>query len=552
MSLATKYVIEHYEENPGIFEDDQFLCNNTYVAVSHAADMALIAPIFYKGQRVGFSAACSHQFDVGGMDPGGIMVRPTEWYQEGMQFPGVKYVERGRIRQDIVDFVQSSVRTPVFTGMELASKVAANNVIKAKVVELCERYGVETVLTLLGQIQDTSEKMVRAKLRKIPDGKWRAIHYNEGLNPEVLPWYKLVCTLTKEGDTLTYDMTGTSAQSPQCENSGYPAAVGNLLGAYVVTVCHDIPWNSGIHRPLKFIIPEGTVANPVKPGACSYSTPSGSGYFIEGLGAELMAKMLQASEEDRKESCGVMGATGIIPAISGINKQGEYFVTEIVDRLAGGGGGLPDRDGDNTTGNMWSPTNAICDVEMNEALYPIMTLYRREVPDIGGPGKFRGGNSLTAAFVPWDTPSPWVTRLFGDGFDARSGTGVSGGYPAAHTAMFVLRNSDVKNKLQDGELPGCVEEITGERDYCYPKALIHVNPDDVFVFWNGGGGGYGDPLERDPELVLQNVRDGDVTIGHAREAYGVAIDQETMSVNIEATESLRKEMRDERLREGVI
>ncbi|MFC1910739.1 hydantoinase B/oxoprolinase family protein [Chloroflexota bacterium] len=547
LSLATKYIIREYEDDPGINEDDQFIANDPYTAFSHAPDVALIAPIIFEGQRIGFSAACSHQMDVGGRDPGGIMVRAEESFEEGLQIPAMKIIEKGKWRKDVVNLIQASVRTPVFTTTEIASKVAANNVTKARIKELCKRYGVDTIKTLFKQVQDVSEEMVRSKLRRIPDGKWKAIHYNEGINPKTFSHYKLVCTLSKEGDTLTYDMTGTDPQSPQCENSSYAAAIGNLLGSYVVTLCHDIPWSSGIHRPVKFILPEGTMANPVKPGACSYSTPSGSGYAIEGLGQELMSKMLQTSDEDRKECCGVPGGAIHDAQPAGINHDGVYFATILMMGIAGGAGGLNDRDGDNVAGNMWCPKTKIADVEMHEILYPILTLYRREIPDTGGIGKFRGGNALETAYMPWDAGSPMTNVGLSHGFDARVGNGVSGGYPAPNISMYLIKDSDVREQFKKGKIPIDVDTIKGKREDPYPKSLWTINKDDVSVYLCGGGGGYGDPLERDPRLVLKDVYEGEMTPGYARESYGVVIDAEKMAVNIEETKKLRQMMIDDRL-----
>jgi len=550
LALAGNYIVREYEEDPGIFEDDQFICNDPYTAASHAPDIALIAPIFYRGQRVGFAAADSHQMDVGGRDPEGIMVRPEQCYEEGLQIPAMKIIEKGRWRKDVVNLIQSSVRTPVFSTVEIASKVAANNVIKERVVALCDRYGVDTVLTLFQQIQDVSEEMVRAKLRRIPDGRWKAIHYNEGINPERLTHYKLVCTLIKEGDTLTYDMTGTDPQSPHCENSSYAATIGNLLGAYVVMLCHDVPWSSGIHRPIRFNIPEGSMANPRKPGACSYSTPSGSGYAIEGLGQELMSKMLQTSEEDRKECCGVPGGAIHDTQIGGINHDGGYFTTVLMMGIAGGTGGLPDRDGDNVAGNMWSPKIKLSDAEIHEILYPVLTLYRKEIPDTGGIGKFRGGNALATALMPWDAGGPLTNIGLSHGFEARVGNGTTGGYPAPNIEMHVVRNSDVKERFKRGEFPRDAQEIGGEESHPYPKSLWEVNGDDVLVYLCGGGGGYGDPLERDPQLVLKDVREGECTIGYARENYGVVVAPGSLDLDEGATDTVRQEMRALRLKEG--
>lgn len=551
MSLATKYIIREYEEDPGIFEDDQFICNDSYTAASHGPDVALVAPIFYREQRIGFAAASSHQLDIGGRDPGGIMVRPESYFEEGLQIPGLKIIEKGKWAKDVVNLIKASVRTPDFAIMELASKVAANNVIKVRVVELCESYGLDRVLTLFEQLQDVSEEMVKAKLRKIPDGKWRAVHYNEGINPEKLPYYRLPCTITKKGDTLTYDMAGCTSQSPQSENSAYPSAIGDLLGAYVVALCHDIPWSSGIHRPVRFELPEGTICNATKPAACSYTTPSGSGYTLVGLGQEVMVKILQASEEDRKECCGVPCGSIQCGGIAGINHDGNYFTTIMMDGDAGGGGGLPDRDGDNVSSNMYFPKKHIADAEMNELLSPILILHRRELPDTGGVGKFRGGNGFLVAWMPWDAGSPLTNVEMSNGFDVRPGNGASGGYPAPNIALHVIKNSDVKERFKRGEFPRDVEEVKGEREYPYLKSLFILDSDDVLVYWNGGGGGYGDPLERDPELVLKDVREGEVTIEYAKEAYGVVIDPKTLTIDSKGTEKQRKEMIEERLREGV-
>lgn len=541
-----------YQDNPGIRDGDQFISNDVYTAASHGPDVQLVAPIFYKGQLIAWAAAAAHQVDIGGLDPGGIMVRSTECYQEGIQFPAVKFVENGEIRKDLADFVRSSVRTPDFAMMEISAKIAANNVISSRVVNLCDRYGVDTILTLFDQMMEDSAKMISAKLKKIPDGKWRAVHYNEGINPEKLPYYKVAGTLTKKGTSLTYDLAGSTPQSPQSENTALPATIGNLLGGFAVTLGHDVPFSSGLWKNIKFVVPKGSIANAQKPAACSYTTPSGSGYTIETTGQKLVALMLQSATDNelRKESAGVSGGAVHCPDVAGVNQYGEYAATQIMDGNAGGMGGLYDRDGDNTAGNMWCPRSSICDVEMSEILYPILAIYRREVPDTGGPGKYRGGNAFENAWIPWDTSHlDWVG--VGHGFYMRSSTGVSGGYPAANTAYMMLRNTDIREQWKQGKLPRKLDDIKGEREYPYPKSFTYLDPNDINACVQSGGGGYGDPLERDPEMVLKDVKNGDVTIPFAKTAYGVVIDPKTITVDVKATEKQRKEMIEERLREGI-
>ena len=211
---------------------------------------------------------------------------------------------------------------------------------------------------------------------------------------------------------------------------------------------------------------------------------------------------------------------------------------------------MSDRDGDNVGGNMWCPKTKVSDAEMHEILYPILTLYRKEIPDTGGIGKFRGGNALETAYIPWDAGSPLTNVGLSHGFDARVGNGASGGYPAPNIAMYLIRDSDIKERFKRGEFPTNGEEIKGKRDYPYPKSLWTVDADDVSVYLCGGGGGFGDPLERDPELVLKDIREGELTEEYAREAYGVIIDSAKKALDIKATEKLRKKMIEDRIREG--
>jgi N-methylhydantoinase B len=551
LSLAGQYIVRELSDNPGIFEDDQFICNDPYTAASHGPDIALVAPIIYENKLIGFAASSSHQMDIGGRDPGGIMVRPEECYEEGILFPAVKIIERGKWRKDLMMYIQSSVRAPVFSIQEISSKIASNNVMKTRVLELCKRYGADTVIQLFEQIQDVSEEMVRAKLRRIPDGTWKAIHYNEGINRQTVPYYRMECTLTKKGDSLIYDMTGTDPQSPQCENSTWAATTGNLLGAYVVMLCHDIPWSSGIHRPIEFVIPEGTIANPRKPAAVSYSTPSGSGYAIEGLGQELMSKMLQTSEEDRKECCGVPGGAIHDAQMGGINHDGTYYTTILMMGIAGGTGGLNDADGDNVGGNMWCPKTKIADAEMNELLYPVLTVFRKEIPDTGGIGKHRGGNALFTALIPWDAGSPLTNVGLSHGFDVRVGNGTQGGYPAPHISMNIIRNSDFREQVKNGQYPRDIDAVKGNREYPYPKGFWKLDENDISCYWCGGGGGYGDPLERDPKNVLKDVLDSEMSTGYARQVYGVVIDSKAKTIDLAGTEKLRKQMLQKRMQKKV-
>jgi N-methylhydantoinase B len=550
VSDAVKSIIRQYEETTERFvpinDGDQFCVADPYSAGLHLMDVVIVAPVFWEGKRIAWVGAASHQTDTGGIDAGGFCLRAESIYNEGVRTSGIKIVERGEIRHDVFYTIVNMIREPDLVALDMKAKIAACNVMKERLLDVIKSYGIDMFSAFCDQFQEYSEEKARAKLKEIPDGTWRAVQYlDTDWRTENI--YKLVCTLTKEADSITFDLTGTSDQAPSSINGTALGTRNCMLSSIFGILFYDVPWNEGLLKVINVKIPEGSVFDCKFPAPSSASMPCGALVVAHGLAHEVISKMLAASEKHRCEACAVWQGGYIGPVIVGTGRDGQSFSNLIMDALAGGGGALPDKDGCNTACYISSPLNIICNVETHELLNPILVLSRRELCDTGGPGRFRGGVALGYTVITHDAPTKeWEVVLIGTNAEARNGLGISGGYPSPTLQATVLRNSNVlellKYKIPDDA------EIKGEKlDNYGASGLFKVREGDLFSCFCGGGGGWGDPIERDPELVVKDIIDGYVSAEMAEECYGVVVEPKTMQVDLDKTEKRRKEIREERL-----
>ncbi len=550
LEAAGKHLIEAYTDNPGIYDGDQFVFTDCYKANVHHMDIQVLSPIFWEGRRVAWIVTAGHTMDIGGIDPAGYMLRAENVFQEGLHLPGIKIVERGVRRKDVEDSLKGMTRQPDLFMLDISARIAANNVSSKRLKETFEKYGIDTVLTVFQELQDYSERLARAKLRKIPDGTWHAVHYMEPIREEE-SYLKLELTATKENDELTLDFTGSSPQSRGSQNIAKPGTMSNALCSYLTMFAYDIPWSSGVWRPIKWIIPDETIVNPKFPAAVSTNTPSGGGTETIILMQDIMAQMLLSSEELKEDVyAGVSG--GFTCTIDhGLDKAGELFITvHNMDVLICGMGALADRDGEEACANVWTPKSQVDNLEALEELFPWLFLCKKEVIDTGGSGKFRGGVGTFQAVIPWDTDSSIELHSLGLGYEARGTYGLAGGYPSTNSLQMIIRDSDILEQFRRREFLSDVNEINGKRENRSALGIYKLNPGDVLIQYQNGGGGFGDPIDRDPRSVAKDVERGYVSLETAKETYGVLIDPDTFEVNHEATEERRQAITTERLRVG--
>jgi N-methylhydantoinase B len=497
----------------------------------------LISPIYHGGRLTGFVANFVHVNDIGAMSPGGFSPDARDNYQEGFQSRGLKIVERGKVRKDVVNTFLNMVRNPGMTALDLKSQLAANHVAKERMSRLYEDYGVETVEAVADALIAQSEQLMRQRLRELPDGQWQTRQYYD--LPGVEP-VRVHLTAIKEGDTLTYDFTGTDPEAPVGINCCYWATWGAMFAPIFPLIAWDIVWNEGVARPVRLIAAEGTCVNCIRPAPLSLATVANV-QVVNNLSSVIIGKMFGASEKYKHRAMAVWRGSHAGMQVYG-RKDGEPFVAYTTDSFAGAGGARAFADGVDHAGEVPNIVSRCSNVEQHELYVSLIYLYRHIVPDSGGAGKWRGGLSHELAFKPHETQEcRGVT--FAKAVRSPMAYGLFGGLPGSHVAYHLFRNAAAKELPHD--FSSTEREGTSREDQEWGDFAIGNN--DVMFLRQIGSGGYGDPLERDPNLVLQDVLGGSVSREAAEQVYGVLTDLERARVDESGTAALRARLRSERL-----
>jgi N-methylhydantoinase B len=527
---AVKHILATYSDDPGIYEDDVYFLNDSYTAALHPPDVYMISPIHYEGRLTGFVANFVHVTDIGAVDPGGFSPSARDNYQEGFQSKGLKIVEGGRVRRDVLDTFLNMVRDPGMTQLDLKSQLAANHVAKQRMKELYADYGVDVVEAVSEELIRQSEQLVRRRLAELPDGEWRAREYIDMPRASA----KVELTAIKEADTLTYDFTGSSPQTELGVNCSYWATWGGLFAPIFPLLAWDVTWNEGVTRPIRLVAPEGTVVNCIRPAPISIATV-GTIQIVNNLSTLVLSKMFGASDTYADRATAVWHGSHAHVETHGLTDEGEFFVAPLTDTFCGAAGARAFRDGVDMGGEIPNVVSRWANVESQELNTPILYLFRRAVPDSGGPGKYRGGVCHEYAFTPHRTSGAMGLVLFGKGTRAPMSLGLFGGYPGCNVGYSTFRGANLD------ELPASLDELRGREREDVFWGHVDLEPGDVQYVRFMGGGGYGDPIDRDPAAVAVDVERGLVTPDVARAIYGVVVSDEA------ATRARRREIRAERL-----
>jgi N-methylhydantoinase B len=534
-SQAVKHILASFSDDPGIFEDDVYLMNDPYSGALHAPDVYLISPIHWHGRLVGFVADFVHVSDIGGIDPGGFCPSATSCFQEGFASQGLKLVERGKLKRDVFETVLNVVRDPGMVGLDLKSLMAANHVAKQRMLKLYEDYGHETVDTVGAELIAQSERLLRRRLAEIPDGVWRARQYYERGEGT----YRVELAAAKHGDRLAFDFTGTSEQLPIGINCSYWATWGAIFASILPVLAWDMVWNDGIFTTVELVAPEGTLVNALRPAPVSMAT-IGTVQLVRNVTLHALSKMVGASGTLYERATGTWAPTVMHYTLATI-QGGMQISHHGTDTFIGAGGARANRDGVDAGGYLHAPANRCANVERHEVSFPHRYLYRRMVPDSGGPGKYRGGACHEFAVVPDGAKGFTAVLGPGRGMEAPMSQGIFGGYPGCNTASIQFRNGNASSLPESGAV------TKGDSEDRIGAGVTEIEPDDIQYIRYDGGGGYGDPLDRDPRLVAEDVLEGLVTAAAAHDVYGVVLDSKRGEVNVRGTRVRRAELRRARL-----
>lgn len=547
VDMAAKWTLEHRSERPGIQPHDMFLCNDPWVGGGlHQNDVTVLAPLFHDGELFAWTAAVCHQVDLGGVSPGSWSVQGQDVFWESTPVPPVKIVEGGELRVDVEDMYLRRSRVPKLIALDLRAKIGANNIAQELLTRLITKYGARTVKAVMKRIMLDAEERLRAKLRSLPDGSWGAVAHQDSARSEDQGIYKIVLSMRKHGDTLHFDFTGTDPQVEGFINCTYAGLRGGIMPIVLTMLCADIPWApGGLYRCLQITSEPGTINNCTFPAGVGKASVA-SAWATQNAVSECVAKMLSLHPEHRKSMMCVCCGTWDLALLAGVDQRGGPFVTMLCDAMAGGLGARADQDGVDTGGLNCIPMGRVADVEINEFAFPILYLWRREETDSGGPGRYRGGVGGSSCFVPHDSPQGAIHLVVSaPGKALPLATGIGGGYPAATQHDVLIRGAAARDRLANGKIPDSLEALEGTPDILPPHVETDLASSDAYYTHWQGGGGYGDPLLRDPGSVALDVANYKVSPRAAQEIYGVVLDRVGI-VDISATEEHRLQLRHER------
>jgi N-methylhydantoinase B len=506
MAETVKAKIRHFGRD-GIKPGDIYVTNDAYLTGSHLNHVTLTLPIFHRGALIGFSCCMAHWLDIGGA-LGGMT---TDIFSEGLQIPILKYQDRGTVNRDLTDIIRQNVRLPSRAMGDLRAQVTAVKTGERRFLELVERYGRVAVLGAITAIMDHSDKSARSRTRTIPDGVYFAESYMDDDGIDIGKPVPIRVKVEVKGERMVVDLSEVSRQVRGFYNSGITTGHACAQVAYkCLTSPTDYPINDGSFRSLTSIVPPGRVVSATRPAPMRWWMT----YPMTIV--DTIFKALAPAIPDRV----IAGhhADLLVAACHGINpKSAEFFIANF-GPLGGGWGAKQKEDGVSATvcindGDTHNSPN-----EQAEAKFPLVVESYRLVPDSGGAGRYRGGLGVER-----------VVR-------ARTAVTMNTQIERAHCKPWGL----------GGGLAGTGNDValrlngTWKTDFPNAKVLVAaLKAGDAFRIRSGGGGGYGSPLEREAEMVLEDVRQGYVSVAAAAERYGVVIDAATLEIDWGATDKLR-------------
>ena len=534
-----KWILENRSDNPGIRDGDMFLANDPWVGAAHQQDVMLICPVFHEGELFCWVTNCLHQYDIGGITPSSFCLAAESAYEEGILLPPVKIIEGGEIRRDIEELYLRASRKPEAVALDFRAQLAGNNTAKARVEALLKRYGADVVKAVMRKILNDGEHAFLEKMKRLPDGIWRDRTYVECCRPGDRRSHRVMLSLEKKGDQLIFRNEGTAEQDGAM-NATFSGWRGSIMVALNQLLCWDQYFAiGGALRHVTYDATPGTMNSANFPASVSTAPVQAMEISLYPT-YNVLSKMIFGDEKMRHDIM-CIGGTSQWPAtiFRGTDQWGDPYGYILVDPIGGAIGAFAGADGISTGGQSRTPICKLPNIEHTEQTFPLLFLYRKEVVDSGGAGQFRGGMSAESCFIPHGTTAITHDTL-SSGNAIPTSTGMMGGYPASVNIYKFHRDSDIDQMFKRSTLPGDINEVGGrEETLGLRQQNFTQNPKDVYsVTWTGGGG-FGDPLERDPAQVAFDVTENmAVSAEAAHQIYGVVIAADG-SLDAPATEQLR-------------
>jgi N-methylhydantoinase B len=511
--VANMLAERDFDLQPGdvILQSDPYKCGG---AISHINDWMVLVPVFHGGAIVGFTSMFGHMMDVGGPVPGSMPTAATSIFGEGFRIPPIKLYERGELNKAVLDVIMNNTRTPEMNYSDLMAIIAGCRAGEKRVVEICERFGRETYAQACDALLERTNRAMRKLIvQNLPEEPKSFEDYvdddGRGNGP-----FKMKLTVWREGEHAYFDWTGTSPQAPGPINFYLHEGMFKMfIGVYMIMVFDpQILFNDGFYDLIHVTMPKGSLLQPNFPAALGSRTHALSRQF------DVLGGALSYNAPEMATAAGYGSSPHFL--YSGVDKAGRPF--QLMEILYGGIPGRP--VGDGIDGHSWWPLFENIPSEYLETYYPLLVEHYASIADTGGAGAHRGGNGIEKVYL-----------LLEDGevsiHDDRHITqpwGIRGGRPGACSEKWLVRKDGVRQPL--------AAKVDN----------VRVRVGDRVIFRTAGGGGWGDPLERNPTRVRNDVARRLMSTEKAREEYGVVLAGKRLEVDRRATDELRDSLRRKR------
>lgn len=546
MDLMIQYILEH-RGHECIEDGDMFLQNDPWISAPHQPDVGVCAPVMWEGKIFCWVANVMHQNDIGGSVPGSFCQNAPDVFSDPPCFPPMKIVKKGKVDPELEAIYLRASRTPNNLALDLRAAIAGCHASRARIIELLKIYGPKKVKGVMQKMMKTGESAFLDCMKSIPDGTWRERVYQEVAVTGDRGVYKVELSVTKKGNTLIFENEGTDPQVGAI-NAPFAGWRGTILSALnVILLPSQMGAIGGIIPYLQFSPTPGTLTCPDFGAAVS---PAGiyANELAISMANAVISKMIMSSSDPslRKMALAPTPAQWHINIHFGYNQRGEYYVGPMLEHMIGTTGATPTHDGFFANGLWWIPEGKGPNVEGYERDWPILYLYRKEHQDSAGSGRYRGGNGGVLAYIPYKGQ---VTLGTYSSEGIPKTVGLQGGLPGSRGETRILKNTNIRKLFEEGRMPISIEEVQGQEVVTQGKGLpIDLSDADV-VEWNWGSSpGYGDELNRDPEMVRKDVADRIISQEVAEQVYGVRFTS-TGDIDWKETQVKRLEIRMNRFKQ---
>jgi N-methylhydantoinase B/oxoprolinase/acetone carboxylase alpha subunit len=556
--IVIKFIQKYYSENPGVREGDIWYTNDALYGGIHNPDQVALMPIFHQGRLIAWASAALHTTETGAIEPGGMPVSARSRFEEGLNLPPIKIGENFELRNDFLELYNVyGLRAPAMFISDLKARCTTADRVRVRVLEVVEKRGAEFVVGLLRKMSDTAEAGARKRIKALPDGKFRAVVFNDAIGWTPALVRACYLTVTKEDGRLVFDFHGTSPENPSSYNVHPQAVVGHIANFMYEYFFHDLPICSSTFAPVDFVFPEGIILNPDKTAATSCCVFIGMQTRCATHSS--FAKMTFCSESLWRQVAAHPGSQHTSQICAGLSQWKLAFADVLSFSLnTQGQGGRACSDGMDAYGFAWCAFGRAPDAEQVESELPLTVTISQHWKDSCGHGLHRGGSGATQQWMVHKVPE-MVSMCMGNGSKVPLGQPLFGGYASSPIPGITVRKADLLKRMAAGDADITLDHrlmferssVEGEWNFELiartPK--VYAEGDLLFGF-SGGGPGYGDPLERAAESVLEDVKKNIISDWTAQNIYHVAYDPERRKLDMEKTRQQRDEERRARLKRG--